>query len=85
MLSSVKFWNSEKGFGYIDNGDQADILVTVENLKNCKFLKRGAKVNFDVAIISERIQALNVKLQKNHPGTRRHPSRPEHNINFVMT
>ena len=62
MKSTVKMFNRDKGFGYIRNGSAKDIYVKASELTNCKFLRSGVEVEFEVHIEDNRIVAKKVQL-----------------------
>jgi CspA family cold shock protein len=48
---TVKFFNAEKGFGFISRPDGDDVFVHFSNIQGTgyKTLEEGQKVSFDVA------------------------------------
>ncbi|MFT4308645.1 MAG: cold-shock protein [Candidatus Woesearchaeota archaeon] len=48
MKGTVKFFNDEKGFGFIAGEDGTDYFVHVTALKSGNTLDEGAAVTFDV-------------------------------------
>jgi len=46
----VKFFNSEKGFGFIERGNKDDIFVHCSEVKNESdgYLKEGQEVEFEI-------------------------------------
>ena len=45
---TVKFFNSEKGFGFIQRDGEKDIFVHVKQVKKAADLREGDKVTFGV-------------------------------------
>ncbi len=64
MKGKVKWFNSEKGFGFIVNDDHQDIFVHYSQImKNgYKTLEEGQCVEFDVIQSSKGLQAQKVQL-----------------------
>ena len=62
MQTVVKKWFREKESGFLDNGGGSDILVSKDNLVNCKFLKVGAMVEFECHSNDRGLVAKKVKL-----------------------
>ena len=62
MESTIKWFNNEKGYGFIDNGDAEDIFVhyTEINMDGYKTLKEGERVRFDLVHTPKGLQAHNV-------------------------
>ena len=61
----VKFYNSEKGFGFIkDNETQKDVFVHKTSLEKngIRTLTEGQKVTFEVAVNKGKSSAVNIKL-----------------------
>lgn len=69
LTGKVKHFNSEKGFGFIENGEGSDIFVHESSLKNCKFLKKGVTVRFVVSSTTKGLEATSVELvrESNQP------------------
>jgi len=61
---TVKWFNTEKGFGFIKMEDGNDIFVHFSALKDSglKSLEEGQKVTFDKVQGNRGLQATNVKL-----------------------
>lgn len=62
MEGTVKWFNSEKGFGFIERESGEDVFVHFSAIKNegYKSLKEGQKVQFDVEKGQRGLQATNV-------------------------
>ncbi len=60
----VKWFNAEKGFGFIKRENKSDIFVHFQNIKmdGYKSLNEGEKVEFDVEETSKGENAINVRL-----------------------
>ena len=61
---TVKFFNSEKGFGFITRDDGDDVFVHYSNIEGSGYrsLTEGQKVEFDVAPGRKGDEAQNVKV-----------------------
>ncbi len=62
MESRVKWFNNEKGFGFIEYSDTADIFVHYSAIDKAgyKTLNEGEKVQFDLIETPKGLQAKNV-------------------------
>jgi CspA family cold shock protein len=60
---TVKFFNSEKGFGFIKRDDGDDVFVHFSNIQGSgyKTLEEGQQVEFDVAPGRKGEEAQNVR------------------------
>ncbi len=73
MLSGkVKYFNSTKGFGFIENGSGSDIFVHGSSLKNCKYLKVGVTVSFEISATTKGLEARNVELVRHDSAQTQH-------------
>lgn len=63
MQGKVKWFNAEKGFGFIEQEDGPDVFVhySAIAMDGYKTLKEGAAVEFDVADGAKGPQAVDVK------------------------
>jgi len=61
---TVKFFNAEKGFGFISREQGDDVFVHFSNIQSegYKSLEDGQKVEFDVAPGKKGEEALNVRV-----------------------
>ncbi|MGH9179107.1 MAG: cold-shock protein [Acidimicrobiales bacterium] len=61
---TVKFFNSEKGFGFISREQGADVFVHYSNIQGSgyKSLEEGQQVEFDVAPGRKGEEAQNVRV-----------------------
>ena len=59
---TVKFFNSRKGFGFIEGEDSKDIFVHANNLIDQ--IKDGDKVTYEVEDTPKGPSAINVKIQE---------------------
>ena len=50
MESTIKWFNNEKGYGFIENGEAEDIFVHYSeiNMDGYRTLKEGERVRFDL-------------------------------------
>ena len=66
MTGFVKWFNNEKGFGFIDYKPNKDIFVHYSAIKmeGYKTLKEGDYVTFEVIDTNKGLQALNVVVIK---------------------
>jgi CspA family cold shock protein len=61
---TVKFFNAEKGFGFISRTDGEDVFVHYSNIEGSGYrsLSEGQKVEFDVAPGRKGEEAQNVRV-----------------------
>lgn len=66
MTGTVKWFNNQKGYGFISNQDGNDVFVHYSglNMEGFKTLEEGAKVEFDVTDGQKGPQAVNVTVVK---------------------
>lgn len=64
MKAKVKWFNNEKGYGFIENNDDEDIFIHYSNIKKdgYKTLKEGQIVEFDLIKTEKGYQAENIKI-----------------------
>ena len=62
MFGNVKWFNNEKGYGFIDYAQDEDIFVHYSAIKQdgYKTLSEGQIVNFDLIETPKGLQAINV-------------------------
>lgn len=62
MLGQVKWFNSQKGFGFISSEDGTEVFVHYSGISGggYKALNEGDKVQFDVTTHERGLQAVNV-------------------------
>ena len=67
MKSKIKWFNNEKGYGFIENVSGEDIFVHYSeiNMDGYKTLKEGNYVKFDLVDTPKGLQAKNVLNLKN--------------------
>lgn len=63
---TVKWFSNEKGYGFIEYGEEEDIFVhfTGIEMDGFKTLKEGQKVQFDIVEGARGLQATNVVLSE---------------------
>jgi CspA family cold shock protein len=63
MLGTVKWFNSQKGFGFITTDEGSDVFVHYSGIEDSGFknLEEGQKVQFDLTQGQKGDQAVNVK------------------------
>lgn len=63
MCGNVKWFNNEKGYGFIDYSQNEDIFVHYSAIKQdgYKTLSEGQRVEFDLIETPKGLQAVNVK------------------------
>ena len=66
MTGNVKWFNNEKGFGFIEYKPNQDVFVhySAINMEGYKTLNEGDYVNFEMIETSKGLQALDVKVIK---------------------
>ena len=62
MQGKVKWFNSEKGFGFIDRGEGKDVFVHYSQIEQdgYKSLNEGQLVEFELVVGEKGLQAQNV-------------------------
>lgn len=63
MLGTVKWFNSQKGYGFITTDEGSDVFVHYSGIEDNGFktLDEGQKVEFDLTQGQKGDQAINVK------------------------
>lgn len=66
MIGRVKWFNNEKGYGFIDYKENEDIFVhySAVEVEGYKTLSEGQLVEYKLVETSKGYQAINVKLVK---------------------
>lgn len=66
MTGTVKWFNNQKGYGFISDQDGNDVFVHYSglNMEGFKTLEEGTKVEFDVTDGQKGPQAVNVTVVK---------------------
>ncbi len=64
MTGTVKWFNAEKGFGFIEREDGEDVFVHFSAIQSqgYKSLDEGQRVEFDIEKGQRGLQAVNVRL-----------------------
>jgi CspA family cold shock protein len=59
----VKWFNAQKGYGFIDGGDQGDVFVhySVIQREGFRTLREGEDVNYEMVQGPKGLQAVNVQ------------------------
>lgn len=61
LTGTVKFFNEQKGFGFIQSPDRDDVFVHVSNIVGGDTLTEGQTVEFETAAGRKGPEAINVK------------------------
>jgi CspA family cold shock protein len=63
MNGKVKWFNEEKGFGFIETDEGSDVFVHYSAIQSAGFktLTKGQRVSFDIETTSKGKAAVNVK------------------------
>ena len=61
---TVKWFNAQKGYGFITEPDGNDVFVHYSGIvcEGFKTLKEGTEVTFDTKIVDGKLQAFNVQV-----------------------
>ena len=72
MTGFVKWFNNEKGFGFIEYKPDLDVFVhySAINMEGYKTLKEGDYVNFELIETGKGLQASNIHVIKNSVATK---------------
>ncbi len=67
----VKWFNTAKGFGFIERDGESDVFVHYSSIQSDGFkdLKEGQLVSFDIVDTSKGLQASNVRMVEASEGT----------------
>lgn len=61
MQTTVKWFNTAKGYGFLENGTGPDIYVNVKSLKGVDKLTTGDLVDFECHVFEGKLVARQVK------------------------
>lgn len=63
MVGKVKWFNNEKGYGFIKTEEGKDVFVHYSNVikEGFKTLEENENVEFDIQQVDKGLQAINVK------------------------
>ncbi|MEE8497797.1 MAG: cold shock domain-containing protein [Acidimicrobiia bacterium] len=61
VTGTVKFFNEDKGFGFITSPDGDDVFVHVSNISSGNTLKEGQSVTYETAPGRKGPEAVNVE------------------------
>ena len=67
MRSKVKWFNDDKGFGFIEYRENTDIFVHYSSIRanGYKTLSKGQEVNFNIINTDKGYQAIDVEIAPN--------------------
>jgi len=61
MKGKIKWYNSRKGYGFIEGEDKKDIFVHRNSLQDGTYLNEGDQVEYEIEDSDKGPQATNVK------------------------
>ena len=61
MKGTIKWYNTRKGYGFVQGEDGKDIFVHRTSVPTGTFLKEGDKVEFDIESSEKGPKAINIK------------------------
>lgn len=81
----VRFFNSEKGYGFLTTDDGEDVFVHVKALPpGITNLRQGARVDFSVAEGRKGKQALTVTVLESPPSVAKAARRPAEDLAIIL-